>query len=179
MGILFFLIFQSPDFTLADDHFSYLAQFVDWAYWPAIAAAISSLWRPSFLYPAAFYITLTGYAVHEISGFSLSRLDIQYMTEMAEFLAMSACALSLLRWIARRSAEERGTRVLARIDLELLATCIAFIAVGLHLGNYFWSGVAKVNLGPEPWSWALENPTQNMMLGDSSAVFFLPGQFPR
>ena len=41
---------------------------------------------------------------------------------------------------------------------------LAFIGFGLHLGNYFWSAVAKAALEPYPWTWALENLTYNSTL---------------
>ncbi|RTL52153.1 MAG: hypothetical protein EKK40_08220 [Bradyrhizobiaceae bacterium] len=43
-------------------------------------------------------------------------------------------------------------------------TELAFAAFGLHLGNYFWSGVAKLQIGPHPWTWILENQTHKTML---------------
>jgi hypothetical protein len=51
------------------------------------------------------------------------------------------------------------------VDPGRLANCLAFAAVGIHLGNYFWSAYAKLQIGPHLWSWPLENQTQNLMLG--------------
>ena len=70
-GILIGLIVEPPDFTLVNSAYSYLAAYVDWGYWPAVAAAALSIWRPSFLYPAAFYVMAGRYFVDEISGFPL------------------------------------------------------------------------------------------------------------
>lgn len=164
-GILAYLIFERPDFTLADSSYTHLATYVDWGYWIALAVAALSIWRPSFMYPAAFYVIATRYVVEKISGFYMSILDIRYMVDMAQFLAMSACGIALIRMWRSRQGKRSGLHVLGVVDLRLLALCLAFIAMGFHLGNYFWSGFAKVVLGPKPWSWALENQTQNLMIG--------------
>ena len=164
-GILTYLIFERPDFTLADSSYAHLAAYVDRGYWVALAVAALSIWRPSFMYPAAFYVIATRYVVDEISGFYMSILDIRYMVDMAQFLAMSACGIALIRMWRSRRGKRSGPRVLGMVDLRLLALCLAFIAMGFHLGNYFWSGFAKVVLGPQPWSWMLENQTQNLMIG--------------
>ena len=165
VGILVYLIVEPPDFTLADSASSHLAAYVTWGYWIALPIAVLGIWRPSFLYPAAFYVITTRYVVDNISGFNLSTLDIRYMIEMAQFLSLSACAIALIRVLGPRLVKQKESKTLELVDLQLLALCLAYIAIGFHLGNYFWSGFAKLVLGPEPWSWALENPTQNIMLG--------------
>jgi hypothetical protein len=165
VGILAVLIFDPPDFTLANNAYSHLAGYVDVGYWVAVPAAALSIWRPSFLYFAALYLIWTRCAVDKISNFTIGPLDIKYMVDMAQFLAISACGITMLRIYAERGRARCGFDPLRRLDLNQLAFCLAFIAIGFHLGNYFWSGVAKLQLGPKPWSWAVENQTQNLMLG--------------
>jgi hypothetical protein len=65
--------------------------------------------------------------------------------------------------VLRRIGAGGGGQGATRIDLGLLALCCAFVTIGFHLGNYFWSGVAKLFLGPMPWSWMIENQTQNIV----------------
>jgi hypothetical protein len=162
-GVLVYLVTEPSDFTLANSNHSDLAGYADWGYWAALGAAMASLIRPSFLFPAAFYVTSTRFVVQQISGFPLSTLDIQYMMEMAQFLACSACGLALLMWIKARS-DKFITAIFSIIDPQLLAVCFTFVAFGFHLGNYFWSGYQKLIVGPHLWSWVLENQTQNIMV---------------
>ena len=162
-GVLVYLIIEPSDFTLADSDHANLATYADWGYWAALAAAITSLCRPSFLFPAAFYVISTRFIVRQISGFPLSTLDVQYMMEMAQFLACSACGLALIMWIKPHS-DNRITAIFSIIDPQLLAICLTFVAFGFHLGNYFWSGYQKLVVGPHLWSWIFENQTQNLMV---------------
>jgi hypothetical protein len=59
-----------------------------------------------------------------------------------------------------------------------LATCLAFTAFGFHLGNYFWSGIAKLALGPHLWTWVWENQTQNLMVVALAKGVLPSGAFP-
>ncbi|MFN3230948.1 MAG: hypothetical protein ACE363_02180 [Alphaproteobacteria bacterium] len=163
-GILVYLIVERPDFTLANEDYAYLARYVSWGYWGALAIAAISLFRPSFIFPAGFFIVSTRYVVDEVSGFRLSGLDINYMVEMGQFLAISACLIALARFVDQRLKASTSFRFEEAVDLKLLAQCLAFIAIGFHLGNYFWSGIAKLALGPAPWTWAVENQTQNLVV---------------
>jgi hypothetical protein len=120
----------------------------------------------------------TRYAADEISGFSISTLDIRYMVEMAQFLSLGACGIAQLQKYAGRLRELRIFKVLALVEPSDLAQCFAFIAIGFHFGNYFWSGVTKLELGPDVWSWAFLNHTQNLMLGALKRGILLSGPVP-
>ena len=87
------------------------------------------------------------------------------MVEMAQFLAIGACAVALLRWAAGRWSEHAWTAPLRLLDLNTLSLCLAFSAIGFHLGNYFCSGLAKLLIGPHLLTWIAENQTQNIMIG--------------
>ncbi len=178
VGILFYLIVEPPDFTITNPERNTLFLFVNWGYWIAFLAAVISIWRPSYLYFVAYYVMGTRYVVEEISGFTMSTLDIVYMMEMAQFLAMSACGITLISALTKQGKVGSLARILRYIDLPLLAVCVAFMAIGFHLGNYFWSGVAKFYLGPQPWSWALENSTHNLILGALKRGVLPSGSLP-
>jgi hypothetical protein len=67
-------------------------------------------------------------------------------------------------WVLKRAAWLRG--LMQDIPPAVLrqkgCALVWAVMVGAHLGNYFWSGVAKLLAGgPEPWTWPLANPTQN------------------
>ena len=163
IGVLVYLLVEPPEFTLAYADAQNWLNYVERYYWIAVAVAAIAIFRPSFLAFPALYVMSTRFVVDEISGYRLSFLDIRYLMEMAQFLSLAACALVSYRYIARHlPPKSRLTRLTA--DPYRLGLCLAFAAIGLHLGNYFWSGVEKLFLGPAPWSWALENPTQDLML---------------
>jgi hypothetical protein len=136
-GVLLYLFVEPPDYTLVDENYAALTTYVDFGYWLAVGAAVVSLFRPSFLYPAAFYSVSTRYLAQRISGYDMPVLDIVYMMEMGQFLSLSACVISALQF-AKQYAGKR-TKILDILDVELLSLCLAFIAIGFHLGNYFWS----------------------------------------
>ena len=173
IGVAFYLAVEPPEFTLANPDQSNLLAYVDNAYWFALLAAVVGIWRPSFVFPAAFYTMSTRAVVEEISGFQMSTLDIRYMMEMAQFLSLCGCGLAVLRL-----AQARYSRVKDTLDLDLLADCLAFVAIGFHLGNYFWSGFSKLFLGPHLWSWVWENQTQNIMVGALKKGVLPSGAFP-
>jgi hypothetical protein len=159
IGIFVYLAVEPPEFTLANPEQANLLTYVDRAYWPALIASFASIWRPSFMFPAACYAISTRHVVEAISGFPLSELDIKYMMEMGQFLSLCCCGLAVLHLVQQRIRAE-----VAALDIDTVALCLAFIALGFHLGNYFWSGYEKLVLGPQLWSWAWENQTQNMMV---------------
>lgn len=157
IGICVYLMFEPPDFTLVEGGRADLQWYVSVNFWPVLLCAILGMFRPSFAYAVVVYTLTTRMVVEPISGYRLSFLDIRYMMEMAEFLVISGIGLVLLRrgaaaWISVRNR-----------DTEL-QNCIAFAAIGFHLGNYFWSAHAKWILGPNPWTWVFENTTEEMLL---------------
>jgi hypothetical protein len=173
IGVSLYLAIEPPEFTLADPGKSNLLAYVDNGYWFALAASVVGIWRPSFTFPAAFYAISTRAVVEQISGVSMSVLDIKYMMEMGQFLSLCACGLAVVRLVQSRFAATTAT-----LDLEAVAVCLAFIAFGFHLANYFWSGLAKLTLGPHFWTWAWENQTQNIMVTALKKGVLPSGAFP-
>ena len=173
IGVALYLLIEPPEFTLANPERANLLAYVDKGYWPALIAAFAGMWRPSFMFPAAFYAMSTRFVVEPISGFTMSTLDIRYMMEMGQFLALCGCGLGVLRLVNSRAGSVTGF-----LDLNTLAICLAFIAFGFHLGNYFWSGCQKLMLGPHLWTWVWENQTQNMMVVALKKGVLPSGAFP-
>jgi hypothetical protein len=81
-------------------------------------------------------------------------------------------------FFAVRDGAPKHSKALSSNNLRQLALCIAFITMGFHLGNYFWSGWAKLTLGPHFWSWAFLNHTQNLMLGAHKTRTLIFGHWP-
>ncbi|MEM9047749.1 MAG: hypothetical protein AAGC92_03420 [Pseudomonadota bacterium] len=74
------------------------------------------------------------------------------MADMVMFLGMCACLLTVMQLPGSPVRTAQG-------ELRTFEHCLAFSAIGMHLGNYLWSGYAKMVLGPYPWTWIVENPT--------------------
>ena len=149
-GLLAYLILEPPDFTLANQSAVRAFGYVRYGYPFALILAAVSIFRPSFIIPSALYIYSTRHLVEHIANLKMSTLDIQYMLDMALFLAIfGVILLGLCR------------RVDPLFNSEQPQQEITYVAFGLHLGNYFWSGVAKLLVGPYPWTWIIGNQTFN------------------
>jgi len=152
VGLLVFLVFDAPDFTLADPQAALGLSYVNGFYFPALTFAAAAVFRPAFIVPTAVYIMSTRNLVMAISGLEMSKLDIQYMIDMALYLSM----VSLL-------VGKVGPRIHPWLASPDRQSEVVGVAIGLHLANYFWSGVAKMMIGATPWYWVFENKTFNRM----------------
>jgi hypothetical protein len=178
IGLFVYLLVERPGYTFINMDHADLNTYVDWGYWPALLAAAAGLFRPAFLFPAALYTISVRYLAVPISGFKMPDLDIRYMMDMAMFLAFGACLVTVLPKAVGHLTKTRLGDALALIDRPQLALCFAFIAFGLHLGNYFWSGHEKLILGPHVWTWVVENKTQNILIVGLKRGVLPSGSFP-
>lgn len=151
-GLFAVMIIGRPDFTLATEHGATAANYVFISYFLMLPCAVLAIYRPAFVIPVAIYLYSARQLIHAISGLGSSYLDIRYMLDMALFLAAGGLLITQLAprihpWLA---APERQGEIVGA-------------AFGLHLANYFWSGVAKVVIGPTPWYWVTDNHTYNQI----------------
>lgn len=151
-GLLVYLIIESPDYSLGVPEAARGLAYINDSYPFALVLAVAGIFRPSFVIPTVIYIASTRHLVWGVSGLPLSFLDIRYMLDMAMYLAVLGIAVVKIGprvhpWLA---APERQFEIVG-------------VAMGLHLANYFWSGIAKVTIGPTPWYWAIENQTYNQI----------------
>lgn len=151
-GMLVLLVIEAPDYSLGQPEAARALAYVNDSYPFALVFAVLAVLRPSFVIPTAVYLASTRILAPAISGMSMSTLDIRYMLDMALYLAVYGIFLvkfgaRIHPWLSRPERQ-----------YELVG-----VAMGLHLGNYFWSGIAKLMVGPTPWYWALENQTYNQI----------------
>lgn len=151
-GLLVYLIIESPDYSLANEGAARGLAYINDSYPFALVLAVAGVFRPSFVIPTAIYIYSTRHLVWEISNLPLSFLDIRYMLDMALYLAVFGVAVVKI-----------GPRIHPWLAAPQRQSEIVGVAMGLHLANYFWSGMAKVLIGPTPWYWAFENETYNQI----------------
>ena len=126
-GLVAELIFEPPNSVLADPAFADLAEFINWGYWVALVVAGLSILRPSFLFPAGLYLVAARIAADYVAGYGSDDLDIRYMSEMAQFLGLAACGISVLRFFSVRDSAPKHLKALSSDDLRLLTLSIAFI----------------------------------------------------
>ena len=151
-GLLVFLALERPDLTLANADAAVSLHYINNCYFPALALAAAAVLRPSFLAPVAVYIVSTRHLVIPISGVELSMLDIRYMIDMALYLVVAGLLVVKIGPLIHPW--------LGSVDRQNEIVGVAF---GLHLANYFWSGIAKMLIGPTPWYWVFENATYNRL----------------
>ncbi len=153
LGLLAYLLFEAPQITLANPAFSGGSQYAETGYYFVLALSAISLILPAFNIPVVVYILSTRHLTAGISGLTTSNLDIEYMLDMTLYLTVFSIAV--VRIVPKLDQ---------RADLISWQEQITFVAFGLHLGNYFWSGVAKALAGPHLWTWPMENHTENLLL---------------
>lgn len=121
-------------------------------------AGVLALFRPSFAVVPCVYVALHKDLTRAVSGAGeLGLNDYLPLVEVGLFLAVGVLALAVLKLLISRSV--LPARVVENAGAVLLAA-----AIGMHFGNYFMSGLAKVMLDGGPLTWALENPTSALML---------------
>lgn len=152
-GLLVLLVLEPVDFTLANPAAAGAFQYVEVGYWFAVLVAGLSILRPSAVPAVAVYVASSRHLVEPISTLDLSMLDVRYMLDMALYLSVMGILLT------RIAPSARGYFASPQRQEE-----VVFVAIGLHLGNYFWSALAKLSLGPEWWTWIFENSTYNVLL---------------
>jgi hypothetical protein len=131
------------------------------ARWVALALGALGLWRPGFLWGGAMWLFLARELNPTVTGFYFSTLDIRNVAEVMVWVAAGHCLIiGLSRWPAAREGLGLDERTVRRALLFVLAA-----GIGAHLGNYFWSALAKLAMDGGPLSWLLANDLRGHMLG--------------
>lgn len=115
-----------------------------------IGFAIFAYWRPVLLIGCAIFPLVERPTVGWVSGLPLGSLDIYPVSEVGLFLGASAAVLILAQRALPAFSQEN--RYLALVWI---------VALGLHFGNYFWSGVEKLMLDGPALAWVFENRTND------------------
>jgi hypothetical protein len=138
----------------------------------SIASIILGLWRPSLQLPALVYYDLSRRVFANITSIDLVTTDYLNLLQIAEFaLIGSLVALFMfgradtlgpaVRTMTNRLRPWLGGLSLSDSD-RLRKTAMDLIwsvAIGVHLGKYFWSGIIKLKMDGSPWNWVFHNET--------------------
>jgi hypothetical protein len=143
----------------------------------ALIAGVLSWYRPSFAICLIVHYVLFRERISANGSIPIVRTDYMNMTDVALFLVIGTlCTVALTR--SERFAALRGSLPDFAALREKAFLLLWAGGVGAHLGNYFWSGVAKLEAGQDrPFTWLFENPTQTAIViglerGDNPLAMF-------
>lgn len=160
--LVFYLTIES--FTLprpgfGPDHPAVLLQ--TYGQWVGVALGLLGFWRPGFVAGGALVLFLIRDLNQKLTGFHFSTLDIRNVAEVLVWVSVGVTLLAgAMRWPRLREALGLDALTERRLALFIIA-----VGIGAHLGNYFWSALAKLVLDGGPTSWLLDNNLQGHMLG--------------
>jgi hypothetical protein len=127
----------------------------------ALALALLGFWRPGFVWGAAMVLFLARELNPTVTGFYFSTLDIRNVAETLVWTMGGICVITgLARWPKMRDVLGLDAATTQRALLFVIAA-----GIGAHLGNYFWSALAKLAMDGGPFSWLLHNDLRGHMLG--------------
>ena len=135
----------------------------------AILAGIIGLQRPAFLVALFGYYGIFRVLIGVDAGIDIVHTDYENMLDTGLFATVGALlvaaatspwTLARFDWLRRLAPTVDPRRL--RVNACLL---IWSAAVGAHLANYLYSGIAKLDAGgPEPLTWLFHNATQTSIL---------------
>jgi|GEM_PF-1308978 len=128
-------------------------QFHAHARWIACALAVLGWWRLGGLFGSAALLWMMRELQTTLTGFYFSTLDIRTAYETFVFVTLG---LGLTYGLAAR-ARWRTALGLDRHTCEKAAMFVIAAAIGAHLGNYLFSGLAKLVLDGGVLSWVFDN----------------------
>jgi hypothetical protein len=135
----------------------------------AMIAGIVGWWRPAFLVALFGFYEMFRALVGRLSDIHMVKTDYGSMLDTGSFALIGTMTVIAIFSPWTLSRVPRLAKWFERMDAsDLQKNSILLIwsaAVGAHLANYFYSGMAKLQAGwPEPWTWLLHNPTQTSIL---------------
>jgi hypothetical protein len=130
----------------------------------ALIAGVAAWYRPSFAIVLLAHYVMFRERISADAGIPIVRTDYLNMSDIALYVAASVPCVVLLtneKVVARFPKWIRGLMP----DLQETRTSAWYLVwalgIGVHLGNYFWSGVAKLQAGQHaPLTWLFHNPTE-------------------
>lgn len=143
--------FTVPAAGLPADHIA--IAFQGYARWLGLALAVGAWFRPAAGFAAAMTLWLARDLNGPITGFPFSVLDIRNVIEVIAFVFLGMCLVfSASQWPRVKATLGLTPHIAGRALLLILA-----IGIGGHLGNYFYSSIAKLALDGGPLSWVFGN----------------------
>lgn len=126
----------------------------------AILCGLVALSRPAFLLPALLYGAIGRALMIAFTGVQVSNTDLMNVLEAGLFASSIGLSIPLILWLMQRNQKSEPSGDWIGIGTKLVIAA----AIGGHLGSYFHSGIAKLTLDGGPFSWLLDNHTQDGVL---------------
>ena len=127
--------------------------------WLSAVLAVVGWFRPAAIILLLSILILFKQFVSTALGVPLSATDYRTVAEFAIYLSIgAACSALLFRHVLKRTREES----------DAMMEAFLVVCVGIHFGNYFWSGYQKIAIAGDPFEWVLTNPT--WALSDASLL---------
>ncbi|HXF53345.1 MAG TPA: hypothetical protein VNK52_04400 [Hyphomicrobiaceae bacterium] len=139
----------------------------------AVCSGIGALWRPVLALVPGVYVLLAKAWTKLLAPLpELSATDYMPLVDCVAFLSLGLIAFRVLsrQWLFSRS--------LSRVDEEAATRMLFLIAVGIHLGNYFHSAMAKLLLPGGAILWVFDNATHNLIPVTLDGGFLPIGHWP-
>jgi hypothetical protein len=119
-------------------------------------AGVISLVRPAFVLPMLIAYSLFRARIPILFELPSSKTDFVTLVDVGQFPAFILNVYWRLRQDGPHYLKTYNIKDFPSLKLEKLLWAVA---VGIHVGNYFRSGIAKVRAGgPDPFFWLLHNP---------------------
>lgn len=132
----------------------------------AAASSVAALWRPSFVLVGGFYLWWSKHVATYVTGFHYhTTLDIDPLIYVCAFVSMALFLLAALEHPLAGRARWKPFLDIRQGVIErrrLLSDTIVFVAITMHLANYFSSGLEKSALSGGFFFWPLENDMSNI-----------------
>lgn len=134
----------------------------------ALTLAALGLWRPGFVFGSAMLVWMIRDLHQPLTGYYFSDLDIRNVLEVIVLGSAGSVAIAAARQV-------QSLRDLLRLDEAAESRAVILILAagfGGHLGNYFYSALAKLALDGPPFNWLYNNDLQALVLsGIEKGVF--------
>ena len=135
--------------------------------WAAVLCGGIALFRPSFAFFTLLYVYWQKLTLQSAAGLWITPLDFIAVLEVGLFLVLCFVARGLTQRFMTTDTSEPRNSAISFLEAALL------VAIALHFGNYFYSGLEKLIIGDAPLTWVLENKTNRLLL-----AAFETGQLP-
>ncbi|CAA9276756.1 MAG: hypothetical protein AVDCRST_MAG93-2933 [uncultured Chloroflexia bacterium] len=134
----------------------------------ALLSGLVAVFKPSFVPPTL--LAYTWFRHHAPLAFDLpvTRLDFTTLADVGLFSVLALLGLRILTTTPALARHQRLHEILTHTAFPMrFQKAVWGLCVGIHLGNYFHSALAKMRLGAGDLSfWILENPTaQGIAIG--------------
>lgn len=154
------------DFPIVDQEvYDGVAPIIAVAPYIVVIAAALALFRPSFALVVALVFIIQKRLVLAMAGGLPATSHYVVLIDTMVLIGVALIGFELARVLARRFGGDAINANLSEPQTQqffyLLTMCIA---IGVHFGNYFLSGIGKVILDGGVLSWILDNKTQYLML---------------